>query len=282
MGVIMKALRVIVIGTILATCFGCAAGGPTNMRERMLASAAANYSLFPDGENVVLTKFAYIGDVTTSTGLLRVVALRAAIRNMLSPRGQGAILLFNEQGNYVGRRASHYPAEPMRCEGSLVYLWGETTVSGQKGNAWNFSDGLGSGYLVTVPPFGSADDVTDLASSAMEAFLAAPAAETWDEMREICQTYPHSDGSIVASWFMEVEGHFAKIHFPNSMALTDTTPDEKIAQEERLLAELLARPPDVDRPMLLRFLTAMGQQHFDEIHAIAAAEALRALPSATD
>ncbi len=151
----MRILRALLVLTAVGLCLGCSTQAPANMRERMLISATADYPDFPDNEHVQLTQFAYLGDVQTSDGPLRVVLLRSVLTGMPSPRGKNAILLFNGEGSYVGWLGCQAPAFPLWCEGSLVYLWGYSQVTGQRGNAWDLSDGLASARLIESPRYGS-------------------------------------------------------------------------------------------------------------------------------
>ena len=153
----MRILRALLILTAVGLCLGCSTQTPTNMRERMLISATADYPDFPDNELVQLTQFAYIGDVQTSDGPLRVVLLRSVLTGMPSPRGKNAILFFSSDGSYVGRLGCTYPQFPIWCEGSLVYLWGYCNFGyeGGEGNAWDLSDGFGSARLIESPRYGS-------------------------------------------------------------------------------------------------------------------------------
>jgi len=155
---LLQIMRPIVLWVSLAgvVCIsGCAEPSAVSFRDKMRQEAKANYRFFPDGENVKLTHFAYLGDVQTSEGMLRIVFLRAVLTGMMSPRGQRAILVFDETGTYVRSLGCDASSYPLWCEGSKIYLAGRTLVSGVEGNAWDLTDGVEGAKLIWSPEYGS-------------------------------------------------------------------------------------------------------------------------------
>ncbi len=134
---------------------GCDCESPMGYRDMMLSAAITEHPGFPDGENVQLVQFAYIGDVNTQEGRLRVVLLRSVLTGMASPRGQSEILIFDGRGQYVGALQCVAPAYPLWCEEGRIYLFGETLINGMRGNAWDLEDGMESARLIWSPQYGS-------------------------------------------------------------------------------------------------------------------------------
>jgi hypothetical protein len=122
------------------------------MRERMLQASEKADPDFPDGSHVVLTQFAYIGDVTTSNGSkLRVAAAQSVITGMLAPRGQAWLSFHDEQGRFVGEHHID-PFSPAHwCDGSRVLFVGSQTNGEQSGNALELSQGFANRHYVSVP-----------------------------------------------------------------------------------------------------------------------------------
>lgn len=128
---------------------------PFDIREVMLSSANANDRTFPEGKEVALTHFAYIGTVTTSLGLIRVVACRSVIANMPSPRGQAWLSFHSEDGTWISSRDYNVFAPPLWCEGSRVYFFGIQGAGEDSGNALDLQDGVDAARWVTEHRAGS-------------------------------------------------------------------------------------------------------------------------------
>ncbi len=118
-----------------------------------------------DIENLKITKFAHIGNVTVDGNIYYVIDVSTVIKGMLAPRGICYILLFDTNCNLV--EALHpYDTPPLWCEGSRVFLWGETSQNGMCGNAWEFKDGFRENErkLIECPSYGSFEPDEELNS----------------------------------------------------------------------------------------------------------------------
>lgn len=158
-----------IVIAMVVTCLGCAnpsthARGDTDsrvsavspdIREVMLASARTNDKRFPDGREVALTQFAYIGTVTTKDGLIRVVACRAVMTGMLSPRGQSWLSLHAKDGAFVSSQL-WFSGDPLWCEGSRIYFFGlQGSDEEGVGNALDLAAGVKAGRWVMEDREGS-------------------------------------------------------------------------------------------------------------------------------
>ena len=96
---------------------------PHDVRSLLLASAMAQDPDFPDGKDVQLTRFAYIGAVDTPDGPVHVVERLAVLTGMLAPRGQPHLDFYDK--DYRLLASFWWPwGGPLWCEGSKVYLFG--------------------------------------------------------------------------------------------------------------------------------------------------------------
>ena len=93
-------LRVLAGLGLAMSLAGCASLGPVpvDIRAKLLPAANVGDPDHPDGENVVLTHFSHVGQLTTDAGgTIYVVDRRAVIAGMLAPRGKNAILFFDSR-----------------------------------------------------------------------------------------------------------------------------------------------------------------------------------------
>ena len=125
-------------------------------RTQMLQASKEQNPNFPDGNESILTQFAYIGTVTTAQGIVRVAACRSIISGMLSPRGQAWLSFHAEDGTFVGSRPYVWSAPPLWCEGSRIYFFGlQGSDEEGVGNALELADGLETARWVTEQREGS-------------------------------------------------------------------------------------------------------------------------------
>src|SRR5690606_9407757 len=111
------------------------------MREVMLDSAKRLSPNFPNGNDTKLTSFAYLGDVETPDGLVRVVLCRSIITGMLSPRGQSWVAFFDANGHWLANESYIFNKPPLWCEGTKLFFYG-TQNKEPEGNVLDFSDGI--------------------------------------------------------------------------------------------------------------------------------------------
>lgn len=107
-------------------------------------------------QDVKITRFAHIGEITVNHQEYHVVDLRTVINGMLSPRGNNYILIYDNKSKLIGK-VYYSLAMPLWCEGSRVYLWDTETREGMYGNVWEFKDGIEEGKrkLIEIPTYGS-------------------------------------------------------------------------------------------------------------------------------
>lgn len=137
-----------------ALSFGCATH-PIDDSAQMLRSVQMRDSKFPDGKQLKLTQFAYIGTVISNDQELKVASIRAVIPDMPSPRGQAYLSFFNSNNEFVGRYDINGLAPPLWCEGSRIYFFGLQTNGENQGNALDVSKGVSAGHYVLIPAAGS-------------------------------------------------------------------------------------------------------------------------------
>ena len=146
-------LRMILLVVCALHCPSCAA--TPNIRDRMLQASKQCDSNFPDGAQRKLTKFAYIGDVTSQGGTLRVVEARSIITGMLAPRGQMWLAFYDHRGHFIGDHIIDAESPALWCEGSRVYFYGLQTDGVQQGNALDLEGGFFHRRYMLVPEEGS-------------------------------------------------------------------------------------------------------------------------------
>jgi hypothetical protein len=132
--------------SLLGGCDG-AASPPKDVREALLASATKSEPEFPDGRDLLLTHFSYVGKLATSQGeAIYVADQRAVIAGMPAPRGQSFIVFFDRQFRYLGK-IGYVRSRPLWCKGGCLYLYGDLDGFPQPGQKF--------------PPGGNVIDVTD-------------------------------------------------------------------------------------------------------------------------
>ena len=131
----------------VAVFSGCATAHPPDVREALLDAARHSEPGFPDGRQILLTHFSYVGHLVTSQGeVIYVVDQRGVIANMQAPRGQNFIVLFGQQFRYLGK-IGYVQSRPLWCDGSRLYLFGDLDGFPQPGQS--------------IPPGGNVIDVAD-------------------------------------------------------------------------------------------------------------------------
>ena len=149
----MRTVLLVVMATVLASCHmnsECS----TNVRSNL-------YRVYKEAnseelQDVKITSFAYIGEITVNHQEYYVVDLRTVIKGMLSPRGNNYILIYDNKSKLIGK-VYYSLAIPLWCEGSRVYLWGAETREGMYGNVWDLKDGIKAGErkLIEIPTYES-------------------------------------------------------------------------------------------------------------------------------
>jgi len=97
---------------------------------------------FPDGIEVKLTHFSYVGSVLTrNEKKIHVIDQRAVITGMSAPRGLNFIVFVDESLNYLGKLA-YIGSRPLWCEQSKLFLFGEVDSVHGQGNVIDVSEGF--------------------------------------------------------------------------------------------------------------------------------------------
>jgi hypothetical protein len=127
---------------------GCSTPHPRDIRSVLLNSASNHEPGFPDGRQMLLTHFSYVGHLVTSQGgILYVADQRGVLAGMRAPRGQNFIVFFDRQFRYLGK-IGYIQSRPLWCDGSRLYLFGDCDgfpEPGQVSPAGNVID-LSEGY----------------------------------------------------------------------------------------------------------------------------------------
>jgi hypothetical protein len=165
----MRCLSLVAI-IVVVSFAGCAA---PDLRDSMLASAQRSDPTFPDGGDVKLVRFAYVGSVRSPTGPVRVVHRTAVLTGMLAPRGLSEIMYFDRDGRWLGNeRHSSQHASPLWTNGHLLFLAPGLPLDHQDdsehveyGNVIDFSRGFAQREIRLIPAYGSDEgpfEYTDL------------------------------------------------------------------------------------------------------------------------
>ena len=111
----------------VAALSGCAIAPshPQDVRAALLDSAKKGESSFPDGREVMLTHFSYVGPLMTLLGdVIYVADQRGVIADMRAPRGENFIVFFDRQFRYLGK-IGYVKSRPLWCDESRLYLFGD-------------------------------------------------------------------------------------------------------------------------------------------------------------
>jgi hypothetical protein len=150
-------------------------GSARDVRSLLLASAIAQDPDFPEGKDVQLVRFAYIGALDTPSGPVHVAERLVVITGMLAPHVRRSLDFFDR--NY-GFLASHWwpSGNPLWCEGSKLYLDGEALEGPipvdpsvrklfdddcPRGNVIDMSEGFGKAVLRLEKRYGSSGGIED-------------------------------------------------------------------------------------------------------------------------
>ena len=147
---------------IILPFFGDCSRIHTDIRSLMLNSYRQGVADFPDGENVQLTHFSHIGELTTNSGdLIYVADSRSVLTGMPSPRGMNHILFFDQQYHFLGK-IRYVDSRPLWCEGSKLHLFGDLDYdSDRTGNVVDFADGFEQMRIYHRSVYGSSGGLYD-------------------------------------------------------------------------------------------------------------------------
>ena len=165
----MSKMRVLVLSGVVAVAnsFGPVTGSAneqlaaeqdaeeTDIRGILQASQKDADEDYPNGKDVKLTHFGYIGSVSTAKGdTIYVADQRGVITGMLAPRGLNFIACFDAKYRFLGK-VRYVSARPLWCEGSRVFLFGEEHTSLGSGNVIDLAQGWWNREIKSVNAYGS-------------------------------------------------------------------------------------------------------------------------------
>jgi hypothetical protein len=107
-----------------STSFGQSGKAPLDIREVLIQGAKKGDKEFPDGKDVLLVHFSYLGKLHTRDGVIYVADMRSALANMPAPRGVNAIMFFDRRLHYLGKQR-FAASMPLWCEGGKLFLFGD-------------------------------------------------------------------------------------------------------------------------------------------------------------
>jgi hypothetical protein len=141
-----------------------------DVREKLMEAAQAQDPKFPDGKDTKLTRFAYLGTVSTRDGGRYYLAqARGVLGRMLAPRdlngGRDKVMVFDSGFKYLGSLI--VTRAPLWTEGSKLFLAGRLGPylrAGRQeagGNAIDFSQGFAHFQVLDVKSYGSSGGMAD-------------------------------------------------------------------------------------------------------------------------
>jgi hypothetical protein len=95
-----------------------------DIREVLIESAKRGDKEFPDGKDVLLVHFSYLGKLHTKDGVIFVADMRSALNHMPAPRGINSIMFFNRRYQFLGKQ-DFAASMPLWCEGGKLFLFGD-------------------------------------------------------------------------------------------------------------------------------------------------------------
>ena len=165
----MKPKLILCLALVLSGgLFGCTPI-PKNLdiRAQLLASARSNDPNFPDGREVMLTHFSYLGQLVTSRGeIIHVADQRAVIAEMAAPRGHNSINFFDGKFHFLGK-IGYASSRPLWCDGSKLYLFGdldgfpEPGLNYSRGNVIDVAAGFKNFKVYHAKVYGSSGGIDD-------------------------------------------------------------------------------------------------------------------------
>jgi hypothetical protein len=165
----MKSKTLLCLALVLSGgLFGCAPI-PENpdIRVQLLTSARKNDPDFPDGREVMLTHFSYLGRLVTSRGeIIHVADRRAVITGMAAPHGRNSINFFDRKLHFLGK-IGYVNSRPLWCDGGKLYLFGdldgfpEPGRNYSRGNVIDVADGFANLKIYHAKIYGSSGGIED-------------------------------------------------------------------------------------------------------------------------
>ena len=120
----LAVLPILILFISPAFCLGQTTKEPVDLREMLASSAKKADKDFPDGNDVLLTHFSYLGKLQTKEGVIYVADMRSILNNMSAPRGVNYIMFFDNKYRFLGKQ-SYASSMPLWCEEGKLYLFGD-------------------------------------------------------------------------------------------------------------------------------------------------------------
>jgi hypothetical protein len=143
-------------------CIGQTHNEPADIREGLPSSAKKADKDFPDGNDVLLTHFSYLGKLQTKKGVIYVANMRSVLNNMNAPRGVNYIMFFDNKYEFLGKQ-NYASSMPLWCEEGRLFLFGDLDGFSDRGdgNVIDLTDGYEKMRIYHEKRYGSSGGIND-------------------------------------------------------------------------------------------------------------------------
>ncbi len=158
----LPALLILILLICPTYCLGQTTKEPVDLREMLASSAKKADKEFPDGKDVLLTHFSYLGKLLTKEGVIYVVDMRSVLNSMSAPRGVNYIMFFDSKYKFLGKQ-NYASSMPLWCEEGKLFLFGDLDGFSDRGdgNVIDLSDGYENLRIYHEKRYGSSGGIYD-------------------------------------------------------------------------------------------------------------------------
>jgi hypothetical protein len=159
---LLRTLPILILLIFPIYCLGQANKEPADIRDMLASSAKKADKDFPDGKEVLITHFSYLGKLQTREGVIYVADMRSVLNNMSAPRGVNYIMFFDNKYKFLGKQ-SYASSMPLWCEEGKLYLFGDLDGFSDRGdgNVIDLSDGYENLKIYHEKRYGSSGGIND-------------------------------------------------------------------------------------------------------------------------
>ncbi|HEX9665032.1 MAG TPA: hypothetical protein VGA95_00545 [Thermodesulfobacteriota bacterium] len=159
---LLRTLPILILLMCPIYCLGQTHNGPADIREGLASSAKKADKDFPDGKDVLLTHFSYLGKLQTKKGVIYVADMRSVLNNMNAPRGVNYIMFFDNKYEFLGKQ-NYASSVPLWCEEGRLFLFGDLDGFSDRGdgNVIDLSDGYKNMRIYHEKRYGSSGGIND-------------------------------------------------------------------------------------------------------------------------
>ena len=154
----LSLLAVPLISIFVPMIVGCKspskASASVDIRDDLIEAVRRGDPDFPNGREVLLTHFSYVGRVNSVQGQIFVIDMRSVLSGMLSPRGLNYVVFVSDQLRFLGK-VSYIDSRPLWCDGSKVILFGGITANQGSGNVIDLAQGYAELRVIREKIYGS-------------------------------------------------------------------------------------------------------------------------------